>query len=39
MSKNIYISGISNFFTKTIEESFYVRNITEKQTGEHKKNI
>lgn len=37
MSKNIYISGISDFFTKTIETSFYVRNITEKQTSESKK--
>ena len=31
MPKNIYISGISDFFTKTIETSFYVRNIAEKQ--------
>lgn len=37
MSKNIFISGISDFFTKTIEESFYVRNITEKQTSGNKK--
>ena len=37
MSKNIYISGISDFFTKTIETSFYVRNIAEKQTSESKK--
>lgn len=37
MSKNIYISGISEYFTRTIESSFYVRNITEKQTNENKK--
>ena len=37
MPKNIYISGISDFFTKTIETSFYVRNIAEKQTSESKK--
>ncbi len=37
MSKNIYISGISEYFTKTIETSFYVKNVTEKQTNENRK--
>lgn len=37
MSKNIYISQISEYFTQTIETSFYVRSVTEKQTRENKK--
>lgn len=37
MSKNIYISGISDFFTQTLETSFYVRSIAVKQTNENKK--
>lgn len=37
MSKNIYISDISEYFTRTIETSFYVRNIAEKQTNDNRK--
>lgn len=37
MSKNIYISGISEYFTRTINASFYVRSIAEKQTNGNRK--
>lgn len=38
MSKDIFIKDISKHFTKTINESFYLRDIIKKQTQENKKN-
>lgn len=37
MPKEIYVSDLPSYFTKTVESSFYLRTIEERQTQENKK--